>query len=85
MLCGCGIIIRMNRVQIGVSVGEVDEFTWGMTYSEANRFLPLLRSDYFREVALKDVAQVHAKELRFLIQLTRLLKNDVRCKPLRDR
>jgi hypothetical protein len=79
------IIINMNKLQISLEQRESpDESTWLITYAEANRLLVLLRSDYFREIRLTGVSQVSAKELKFLIQIMRLLTPDVLLRLFRD-
>lgn len=76
----------MNKLQISLEVHEAkDEATWALTYADANRLLSLLRSDHFREIVLLDAGKVVAKDLKFLIQLTRLLKSDVRNNRFRDK
>lgn len=78
-LCQLAIIIKMNKLQISLEArAAADESTWALTYADANRLLPLLRSDHFREIGLSEVAQVAAKDLKFLIQLMRLLAAEVR-------
>lgn len=79
------IIINMNKLQISLEQRESpDESTWLITYAEANRLLVLLRSDYFREIRLTGVSQVSAKELKFLIQIMRLLTPEVLLRLFRD-
>jgi hypothetical protein len=39
--------------------------------------LSVLRSDYFRQIILEDAADLEVRNLKFLVQITRLLKNDV--------
>lgn len=69
----------MNKIEITNREGaNSDETTFTISYSEANRVLPILRSDHFKLISLSNVGEVVAKDLKFLIQLTRLLKLDVR-------
>ena len=68
----------MNKIVISKrEVEEKDVTVFALTYDHANKMLPVLRSDHFKSIVLQDVAEVQAKSLRFLIQLSRLLKNDV--------
>ena len=68
----------MNKIVISKrEVEEKDATVLALTYDHANKMLPVLRSDHFKSIVLQDVAEVQAKSLRFLIQLSRLLKNDV--------
>ena len=68
----------MNKIRIGKrDKNDVDASTFGLTYDNANKMLPVLRSDHFKEVVLSDVSEVEVKMLKFLIQLSRLLKSDV--------
>jgi hypothetical protein len=68
----------MNRIYIsrGVKV-ENDESTLFLSYSNANKMLPALRSEHFTRVTLDETEGLLPKDLKFLMQLTRLLKVDV--------
>ena len=39
--------------------------------------LPILRSDHFREIIIDNIQGVDTKNLKFMVQLTRLLRTDV--------
>lgn len=68
----------MNKISISKrDKNDVDASTFNLTYENANKMMPVLRSDHFREVILSDVSEVEVKMLKFLIQLSRLLKSDV--------
>ena len=69
----------MNQIVISRREGaETDPSVLGLTYENANKMLPVLRSEHFKGIVLQDVAEVEAKKLRFLIQLNRLLKTEVK-------
>lgn len=68
----------MNRIYISREVKvENDENTLFLNYSNANKMLSALRSDHFTAVTLADTEGLLPKDLKFLMQLTRLLKTDV--------
>lgn len=48
-----------------------------LSYSDANKWLPLLRSDHFGCITLTHIDELKVNTLTFLIQLLRLLKADV--------
>jgi len=68
----------MNKIYISREVKvENDESTLFLNYSNANKMLPALRSEHFIAVTLADTEGLALKDLKFLMQLTRLLKTDV--------
>jgi hypothetical protein len=68
----------MNKIAItNIETLEFDNNTFKANYETANKMLSILRSDHFREIILANVKEVESKNLKFLIQITRLLKNDV--------
>ena len=68
----------MNKIVITNREGvESDDATFVINYKDANRLLPILRSEHFKQISLSNVGEVVAKDLKFLIQFTRLLKSDV--------
>lgn len=68
----------MNQIVINNQQAmETKTSTIFLSYEEANNWLPVLRSDYFKKITLTNSSQIEAKSLKFLIQLTRLLKFDV--------
>lgn len=68
----------MNRIYISREVKvENDESTLFLNYSNANKMLPALRSEHFTRVTLDETEGLLPKDLKFLMQLTRLLKFDV--------
>jgi hypothetical protein len=68
----------MNRIYISREVKvENDESTLFLNYSNANKMLSALRSEHFTAVTLADTEGLVPKDLKFLMQLTRLLKTDV--------
>ena len=68
----------MNKIYISREAKvENDESTLFLNYSNANRMLQALRSEHFTAVTLTDTEGLALKDLKFLMQLTRLLKNDV--------
>jgi hypothetical protein len=74
----------MNKLQISLHQRKSpDDATWLITYPDANRLLGLLRSDHFREIRLTEVSEVNAKDLKFLIQIMRLLTAEVILDPFR--
>lgn len=69
----------MNKIHIANSHPEVqDDSTYCLSLADANRMLPILRSDHFRQITFLPVLPTNPRDLRFLVQLTRLLKADVR-------
>ncbi len=68
----------MNKIYISREVKvENDESTLFLNYPNANKMLPALRSEHFTTVTLADTEGLAPKDLKFLMQLTRLLKIDV--------
>ncbi len=68
----------MNQIVINNQQAmETKTSTIFLSYEEANNWLPVLRSDHFKKITLTNSSQIEAKSLKFLIQLTRLLKFDV--------
>ena len=68
----------MNKIYISREVKvENDESTLFLNYLNANKMLPALRSEHFIAVTLADTEGLAPKDLKFLMQLTRLLKTDV--------
>ena len=47
------------------------------SYPDANKWLPLLRSDHFGCITLTDIDEIKVNTLTFLIQLSRLLRSNV--------
>ena len=67
----------MNKILVTNRQDHAEDSTLLLTYAEANRLLPVLRSDHFKSIALAHSSELLAKDLKFLIQFTRLLKSDV--------
>lgn len=68
----------MNKIVISRTQNPTnDASTLALSYEEANKMLPILRSDHFRSITLDNISEVDTKNLKFLIQLGRLLKPDV--------
>ena len=68
----------MNKIYISREVKvENDESTLFLNYLNANKMLPALRSEHFIAFTLEDTEGLAPKDLKFLMQLTRLLKTDV--------
>jgi hypothetical protein len=68
----------MNKIVITNREGvDSDDATFVLNYKDANRLLPILRSEHFKQISLSNAGEVVAKDLKFLIQFTRLLKSDV--------
>ena len=68
----------MNKIVISRTQNPTnDASTLTLSYEEANKMLPILRSDHFRSITLDNISEVDTKNLKFLIQLGRLLKPDV--------
>jgi hypothetical protein len=68
----------MNKISISkVQNPTNDASTLALSYEDANKMLPILRSDHFRSITLGNISEVEPKNLKFLIQLGRLLKADV--------
>jgi hypothetical protein len=65
----------MNKIYISREVRvDNDESTLFLNYSNANRMLTALRSEHFIAVTLDDTQGLTQKDLKFIMQLTRLLK-----------
>lgn len=46
----------MNKIVIGTREhADVDQNTLALTYENANKWLTMLRSDYFKEIVLADI------------------------------
>ena len=68
----------MNRIIISDrEEKETDNSTLTLSYPNANKMLVNLRSDHFKSVTLQNISNVETKNLKFLIQLNRILKTDV--------
>ena len=68
----------MNKINIGTAAnGQNDPSTLTLTYEDANKMLPILRSDHFKLITLNNISEVDPKNLKFLIQFGRLLKAEV--------
>jgi len=68
----------MNKIYITNKPNRPsDDSTYSLDYQQANKMLSVLRSDYFRQIVLEDAADLEVRNLKFLVQITRLLKNDV--------
>ena len=68
----------MNKIYITNKPNRPsDDSTYSLDYQQANKMLSVLRSDYFRQIVLEDAADLDVRNLKFLVQITRLLKNDV--------
>ena len=68
----------MNKIYITNKPNRPsDDSTYSLDYQQANKMLSVLRSDYFRQIILEDAADLEVRNLKFLVQITRLLKNDV--------
>lgn len=76
----------MNKIVITNREGvEADDATFVINYKDANRLLPILRSEHFKQISLCNAGEVVAKDLKFLIQFTRLLKLDVQYSLFREK
>lgn len=68
----------MNKIVItNLQEAQYDDATFVTSYENANKILNILRSDHFRQITLIQSSSIPIKDLKFLIQLSRLLKSDV--------
>jgi len=68
----------MNKISITNEQNpQNDGSTLTLSFEEANKMLPILRSEHFKSITLNNTSQLEAINLKFLIQLGRLLKADV--------
>ena len=68
----------MNKIAVSMTQNaQNDPSTLTLTYEDANKMLPILRSEHFKSITLSNISDVDTKNLKFLIQLGRLLKADV--------
>ena len=58
--------------------------TYALSYKNANAMLPILRSDHFQTITINN-PPANVRELKFTVQLTRLLKMTVKDTRLRGK